>query len=104
MARGTLLAAGKPVPERSAGLRQDPASPLRRSLVDAPLRTRSHLLRDAGMSFVLHYNTAITEVSMPFETVEEALEYLAHAIPRKIKEEYSNQVSGLSIPSPRIIE
>jgi hypothetical protein len=56
------------------------------------------------MSFVLHYNTAITEVSMPFETVEEALEYLAHAIPRKIKEEYSNQVSGLSIPSPRIIE
>jgi hypothetical protein len=56
------------------------------------------------MSFVLHYNTATTEVTMPFETVDEALAYLAYAIPRKIKEEYSNRVSGLSIPSPRIIE
>jgi len=53
---------------------------------------------------VLRYSTGNTEVSMSFETVEEARQYLAYAIPRKLQEERDNAISGLNIPSPVIIE
>ena len=53
---------------------------------------------------VLRYNTENTEVSMPFETVEEAREYLAYVIPRRLREEHNNRASGLNIKSPRILE
>jgi hypothetical protein len=53
---------------------------------------------------ILRYKTATTEVTMPFETVEEARSYLAYVIPRRLKEERENRVTGLNIPSPAIIE
>jgi len=53
---------------------------------------------------ILRYRTAQCLVSMSFETVEEARQYLAYAQPRKIKEEDENARTGLNIPSPRILE
>jgi hypothetical protein len=70
----------------------------------AAARTSAGQRAPSQNKVVLRYSTGNHEVSMNFETVEEARQYLAYAIPRKLQEERDNAISGLNIPSPVIIE